>query len=464
MYQYTHQIFLTENALYLVLFRLNEPAHKCVEQAKFWLDSIIARVPKGAVVVLLGTHADLVTPADIDPRLDKVENIIRGMYSTELRFHKALAISPKTGLNMKKLLQRLHEAAMDAIPKVPSAVVTAKLKIQLTPEYKASDKPPIMDSKALQKFQEVEDNEYWDILIRGLAALGSVIRLKATSEEREKIVLRPQWLTKVIATIVTTKFSGVDSNGELAHNCLPTIWNLFPVALHEQMLALLQDFEVLFPIDAAPSSSSSIYEGRSLVPCLMPKHAPDEAKEVFVLSKHMSHWKRIFVLESNKSLPVGVMPRLLMRLFEQGEIVCRWRNGAVVKAEGVTMRMMRRRFFASEVETEKETLEVEMGGNEEATPVVARLYRTISAAVENVLTNFYYLKYEVKVECGSETIALGKLRAHILQGEHEVKCSGGSYRIDRLAPGLRRRNERNKKKKREERRKDSFNLLILFFF
>mmetsp|Transcript_20624 Transcript_20624/g.32202 ORF Transcript_20624/g.32202 Transcript_20624/m.32202 type:complete len:229 (-) Transcript_20624:520-1206(-) len=74
VYQYTHQLFLTSNAVYLVLFRLNEPTSKCVEQVKFWLDSIVARTQLRKVkVILLGTHADQVAPQDIIiPKLTKV--------------------------------------------------------------------------------------------------------------------------------------------------------------------------------------------------------------------------------------------------------------------------------------------------------------------------------------------------------------------------------------------------------
>ena len=59
------------------------------------------------------------------------------------------------------------------------------------------------------------------------------------------------WLTKLIATIVTTKFTGIDRNGELDHKRLQQMWSPreFPPALHEQMLTLLRDTEVIFPIE-----------------------------------------------------------------------------------------------------------------------------------------------------------------------------------------------------------------------
>jgi hypothetical protein len=178
----------------------------------------------------------------------------------------------------------------------------------------------------------------------------------------------------------------------------------------------------------------------------MPEHAPDEAMEIFrIHANHEHHWSRTFALLSNKSLPVGVMPRLLMRLFEQGKVVCRWRNGAVVQTEGVTMRVMRREVLA-DGELQKEAIVVEVCGSEEATADVARLYRTTSAALENVLTNFYYLDYQVAADCGCSNdggknvaIRLGTLREHVLKGAQEVKCGRVKmHRIYRLAPGMTR--------------------------
>src|SRR3990167_2836282 len=316
VYHYTHQLFLSENAVYLVLFRLNEPTRRSLKQVKFWLDSIVARTRGGAVVLLVGTHADRVPADEQIPRLTELVESVQRFYSNqEVSFHTAIAVSPKSGHNMKALREAIYQASQRALPRVPSVVAIAKRVLESMPEYASSDRPPVMNSCELQRTLSIESAEYWETVVFGLEALGAVIRLKATAGgESEKLVVRPQWLTKVIATIVTTKFTGIDRNGELDHKHLKQIWNEkeFPEALHEQMLALLRDTEVLFPIEvddeassqkiaAAGSSSSSsssqkpsIYQGRSLVPCLMPEQTPDEANEIFrIHNKQQKHWKRV---------------------------------------------------------------------------------------------------------------------------------------------------------------------------
>src|SRR3990167_4792126 len=123
VYHYTHQLFLSENAVYLVLFRLNEPARRSLKQVKFWLDSIVARTRGGAVVMLVATHADRVPAEEQIPRLTEMVEIVQRLYSkNEVRLHAAIAVSPKSGQNMKEFREALYQAAQQALPRVPSAV------------------------------------------------------------------------------------------------------------------------------------------------------------------------------------------------------------------------------------------------------------------------------------------------------------------------------------------------------
>ncbi len=56
IYRYTHQIFLSDNAICLIVFDITESEDTLMDQIWFWLDSIIARCP-GTVCILIATHS-----------------------------------------------------------------------------------------------------------------------------------------------------------------------------------------------------------------------------------------------------------------------------------------------------------------------------------------------------------------------------------------------------------------------
>ena len=58
VYQVSHQLFLRDHCIYLVVFRLTDPPRFSVEEVLFWVNSILVRDPKSSSILLVGTHAD----------------------------------------------------------------------------------------------------------------------------------------------------------------------------------------------------------------------------------------------------------------------------------------------------------------------------------------------------------------------------------------------------------------------
>jgi hypothetical protein len=67
---------------------------------------------------------------------------------------------------------------------------------------------------------------------------------------RNIVVLDPQWLTKVMATVFTTKQS-FSKNGILPHSNLAQIWRppSFPPELHPFLLQLLHQFDIAITLN-----------------------------------------------------------------------------------------------------------------------------------------------------------------------------------------------------------------------
>ena len=60
MYRHTHQLFLGENVIYMLIFRLDEPLQISFQLCCFWINSIFTKVEQPKIV-LVGTHADRVS-------------------------------------------------------------------------------------------------------------------------------------------------------------------------------------------------------------------------------------------------------------------------------------------------------------------------------------------------------------------------------------------------------------------
>ena len=78
------------------------------------------------------------------------------------------------------------------------------------------------------------------------------------------VILEPQWITDLLASIITTKQNFV-RDGFLKHSDLSFIWR-FDAALHAKLLRLLERFEVSFQM---PN------EDRTLIPCMLPDARPE---------------------------------------------------------------------------------------------------------------------------------------------------------------------------------------------
>jgi hypothetical protein len=67
------------------------------------------------------------------------------------------------------------------------------------------------------------------------------------------VILQPQFITRIMATIITTKQNFVKDGVVVVKNLFDQVWRQFPSRLHPMLLALLETFEVVFRYDFMPS-------------------------------------------------------------------------------------------------------------------------------------------------------------------------------------------------------------------
>lgn len=168
---------------------------------------------------------------------------------------------------------------------------------------------------------KVEKNIYKGVL-SSLESLGLLVILPESPSAGAplRIVVRPQWLTQLIASIVTFRYNFVQ-DGILQNSSLQFIWkdqSQFPLFLHEQMYLLLMQCDVLLPLSPAPISQV-VKSGQSLVPCLLPDSIQvTEKQRAWMQFRGAAEWQRSFQMsmrgKRGQMLPPSIMPRVLLRV------------------------------------------------------------------------------------------------------------------------------------------------------
>lgn len=132
------------------------------------------------------------------------------------------------------------------------------------------------------------------------------------------VILEPQWITDLLASIITTKQNFV-RDGFLKHSDLPFIWR-FDATLHAKLLRLLERFEVSFRM---PN------EDRTLIPCMLPDGRP-EFDTLWSSGACTQRFHRQYDLSF---LPKGLFSRLIVRLLHFSHGVVMWQHGIVLQDE-----------------------------------------------------------------------------------------------------------------------------------
>ena len=80
MYRFTHQLFLTNHSVCLVLFDIRTPEAVTNEELNFWFRSIQHRAPNSASI-LVGTHCDCVDQKKAEQRCEGVFRVMSRKFS-----------------------------------------------------------------------------------------------------------------------------------------------------------------------------------------------------------------------------------------------------------------------------------------------------------------------------------------------------------------------------------------------
>ncbi|MCA1592191.1 MAG: TIR domain-containing protein, partial [Acidobacteria bacterium] len=301
----THQFFLTERSLYLLVLSGREDLAEA--DAEYWLKLIQSFGGGDSPVVVLNKIKE--HPFDVNRNaLQQKYPFIREFIRTDCKDGEGIA-------DLRRVVERETEQLEHLRDAFPAAWFSIKDKLAgMKQNYLSFDDY----RKECAKLGE-EDPKAQELLAFYLHSLGIALNYKDDPRLKDTHVLNPHWVTKGIYKILNANRLE-KQKGEISPGDLPAMLDAqeYPAEMHGFLLDLMKKFELCFSLSGK--------EGVYLIPELLDKQQPDDASE-FDAAECLNFQYHYPVL------PEGLLPRFIVRTHVLSDDTPRWRTGVVLKLE-----------------------------------------------------------------------------------------------------------------------------------
>ncbi|KAN0011928.1 hypothetical protein ACTFIU_000147 [Dictyostelium citrinum] len=260
LYYTSHQMFLTDSALYVVVWNLCKP--EVNSRVEFWLHSIRSKA-ENAPILLIGTHLDDYLATHSESELDEILENIYSKYFRKFRLKGISILSCSTGVGFDNFLDLLKKTVVE-LPSLKQSLPELYLKLEkLIIKKRSTLVPPVLTwqnySQMVLSNLDFHDEIHVKVATKALVPLGSISFFDEPGLD-QYVFLDPQWLTGVFSSIITTKHKFI-KDGVLRKSDLYQIWKpphfIEDEGLHSLLINLLERFELMFPLDSDLASLSS---------------------------------------------------------------------------------------------------------------------------------------------------------------------------------------------------------------
>ena len=302
----THQFFLTQRSLYLLVLSGREGGED--NDADYWLKIAESFGGESPVIVVLNKIRE--HSFDVNRRaLQQKYPSIRDFIKTDC--------SDGTGL---KELRRAIERETDRLEHLRDAFPASWFNIkdrlaQMKQNYLTFD-----EYRAICKELGEIDVSAQELLASYLHSLGIALNYRDDPRLQDTHVLNPHWVTKGIYKILNAE-KLEQQKGEIRLGDLAQILDTldYPARMHRFIFDLMKKFDLCFTFP----NDETCY----LIPELLDKQQPTVAAE-FKPEECLNFQYHYPVL------PEGLLPRFIVRTHAQSEGLPRWRTGCILQFEG----------------------------------------------------------------------------------------------------------------------------------
>ncbi|XP_011270287.1 hypothetical protein CAOG_08676, partial [Capsaspora owczarzaki ATCC 30864] len=351
LYLASHQFFLGERTIYLVLFDVCETISRNSRLA-FWLRSLLSRVPN-ADVILVGTHIDdqSYTPQRQQEQQGNLEELLCFFKNTHTTFNirSTVYINARTAAGaptMPELKTAVTQSGR-AMPFYNSYVDGRYLQFRdqlrdLAKQMEADKKPPLLrwsdvvdlgekhcrlSRIGVDEFMQRLRYQGWVVFHRTEQvdpASVSKTLVQMPANDQDLVIINPQWFTTTVLTGVITQRHKWVKKGILARaDLLAHVWRNLDPAVCDQLLVLLQRYELLYPLADAGTT-----EARYLVPSFLPGGQPESS--AWSANPHKDEPHEATLVMRTAFMPTGFFSRVIARLHHLEFNMTPWRDCVLV--------------------------------------------------------------------------------------------------------------------------------------
>jgi small GTP-binding protein len=414
----THQFFLTERSLYLLV--LNARKDEGNNDVEYWL-KIIESFGKDAPVLVIANKSDE-HPLKLNRRhlQEKYPNI-QAFFET----------SCKKGTGIDELRTEIAQqiSAMDHVFDVlPQQWFRLKEQIEKIDR----DHISYLEYEQLCATEEISDKQERSQLIRLLHLLGIVLNFADDTRLQDTNVLNPEWVTGGVYRILndnllSTKHKGMLTSQELDRILKPKTKDDRDCYRNNRdrqfILDMMQKFELCFPLDT--SSRNPIY----LIPELLDEEEPDTGLWENTLNFEY-YYPTIFFS--------SIISRFIVKMHHCISKHTYWRTGVILaNKEG------NRAFVKADITDRKVFIRID--GNE-------RTRRAFLSAIRNTFDSIHdsisALEVDEQVplpDNPKETVSYEHLLSLEKRGKTDYSDSDRDYNIRELLDGIEDRRDRKQK-------------------
>jgi hypothetical protein len=116
--------------------------------------------------------------------------------------------------------------------------------------------------------------------------LGSIYYYHTEDYSKRLVILDPQWIAKIFASIITTKHLFATKGIIPVKTLLDQVWKEYPADTHQSVLELFENFEVMFRLPAAAAGLSSDQGDIVIIPSTLPVQRPEDLATVWPTLDH----------------------------------------------------------------------------------------------------------------------------------------------------------------------------------
>lgn len=309
VYYNTHQFFLTNRSIYLLVWNVRLGAEH--SGLNFWLNSIDCHAPQ-CPIFIIGTHIDEVSKFDISAeKLQQKYPQIVGFYFVSSANGTGISELSKAIINTALKEKYMGETRPSCWLQFESALHELKSRHNILTyteiEKTAADHGIFDENELSQAIQFLND-------------LGSLMHF---NDEflRDYVVINPQFMVDLMACLVSVNNKYI-TDGKLHYDDVQKIWKNYDPSLHQWILKVTQKFNLTFAVEE---------QKMNLVPCLMPE-SPEIKLDWTTIEDPISKTnKETRIVYNFEYLPAGLFNRAQVRLYQITDNKIIWKNGSLLK-------------------------------------------------------------------------------------------------------------------------------------